>query len=142
LVFKKWLSLQEVGTSTGDVAGFKRISIPLIRRVWPWNVEDPFFKKKNKNEEYLPRSDEEEREIEQVLRTPRDIKILDDQYNFMRILIQYPLKSILVRIPRKDKSFYQHKMIAKNMFNKGQYEKLAKWLRKGCSEGDFECHAK
>lgn len=50
--FKEWL-LQEVGTSTANVAGFSRISIPLIRRKWankivfpdPWEDEDEFFKR-------------------------------------------------------------------------------------------------
>ena len=48
LNFKEWLKLNEVGTSTGDVASFKRISLPMVRRQWfgPWASEDPFFKKK------------------------------------------------------------------------------------------------
>ncbi len=49
--FKIWLKLQEVGTSTASVAGFKRMVIPgPVRRQWlgPWSVEDPFFKKKKK----------------------------------------------------------------------------------------------
>ena len=33
--FKEWLDLQEVGTSTGDIAAFSRISIPMSRRMWP-----------------------------------------------------------------------------------------------------------
>lgn len=33
--FKEWLQLQETGTSTADVAVFSRISIPLVRRIWP-----------------------------------------------------------------------------------------------------------
>jgi len=35
--FKDFL-IKEVGTSTGDVAGFRRISIPLTRRMWPPNI--------------------------------------------------------------------------------------------------------
>jgi|SaaInlV_165m_DNA_2_1040747.scaffolds.fasta_scaffold231182_1 hypothetical protein len=35
--FKDYL-LQEVGTTTGDVAGFRRMSIPLTRRMWPPNI--------------------------------------------------------------------------------------------------------
>lgn len=35
--FKDFL-LQEVGTSTGDIAGFRRISLPLTRRMWPPNI--------------------------------------------------------------------------------------------------------
>jgi len=48
--FKEWL-LKEVGTSTGDIAGFRRISIPMWRRMWPPMVstmfeEDPPKKEK------------------------------------------------------------------------------------------------
>lgn len=32
--FKEFL-LKEVGTSTGDIAGFRRIAIPMVRRMWP-----------------------------------------------------------------------------------------------------------
>lgn len=51
--FKKWLKMNEVGTSTGSIAGFSRISIPMIRRKWAnkWGEEDPFFKKKKKTKE-------------------------------------------------------------------------------------------
>ncbi len=35
--FKEWL-IKEVGTSTGDVAGFKRISIPMVRRTWAKDI--------------------------------------------------------------------------------------------------------
>jgi hypothetical protein len=50
--FKGWLELQEVGTSTGDVAGFQRQIMPIIRRanLGPWgsDYKDPFFEKKKK----------------------------------------------------------------------------------------------
>ena len=50
--FKKWLQLQEVGTSTGDVAIFSLPVLPMIRRMWfpPWGDEDQddFFKKSKK----------------------------------------------------------------------------------------------
>lgn len=43
LDFREWLKLNEVGTSTGDVASFQRVVIPgVVRRRWP----DPVFKKK------------------------------------------------------------------------------------------------
>jgi hypothetical protein len=60
--FKKWLQLQEVGTSTGCVAGFARISLPLIRRTWfGWEEEDPFFKKsKNKRKKLKEEFNESE----------------------------------------------------------------------------------
>lgn len=49
MTFKEWLKLQEVGTSTADVAFFQRpIFGSTIQRKWlgPWAQEDPFFKKK------------------------------------------------------------------------------------------------
>jgi len=50
LSFKQFMKLQEVGTSTGDVAAFKRMTIPgqIKRQFPPWGDEDPFFKKKKK----------------------------------------------------------------------------------------------
>ena len=39
--FKEWL-IKEVGTSTGDVAAFRRISIPMSRRMWPPSVATMF----------------------------------------------------------------------------------------------------
>lgn len=48
--FKEWLELQEVGTSTGSVAGFARISLPMVTRQFVpfWGEGDPFFRKKKK----------------------------------------------------------------------------------------------
>lgn len=48
--FKEFM-IQEVGTSTGDIAGFSRISIPLTRRMWPSpvNVLEDDSKKKSKS---------------------------------------------------------------------------------------------
>lgn len=46
--FKEFLKLQETGTSTGDIAGFARPVMPMVRRFGPWGKEDPFFKKKKK----------------------------------------------------------------------------------------------
>lgn len=48
--FTDWLKdkeLHEVGTSTGDVAMFKRpiFGDDMVRRYWPWGEADPFFKK-------------------------------------------------------------------------------------------------
>jgi len=45
--FKKWF-LNEVGTSTSSVAQFVRPAIGMTTRMWPWDQEDPFFKKKKK----------------------------------------------------------------------------------------------
>lgn len=33
--FEKWISLKEVGTSTGDVAVFSRMTLPMVRRTFP-----------------------------------------------------------------------------------------------------------
>ena len=32
--FKDWL-IKEVGTGTGDIASFARMTLPMVRRVWP-----------------------------------------------------------------------------------------------------------
>jgi len=42
--FKEWL-LQEVGTTTADIATFRRMSIPLVRRIWPPSVATMFADK-------------------------------------------------------------------------------------------------
>lgn len=46
--FKEWLNLQETGTSTGDVAGFARICMPMVYRWWPTEMDDEKNKKKKK----------------------------------------------------------------------------------------------
>lgn len=48
--FKEWMKLQEVGTSTGSIAGFSRIAIPTVRRQFMphWGEGDPFFTSKKK----------------------------------------------------------------------------------------------
>lgn len=51
--FKEWLKLQESGTSTGDVAGFSRISIPLVRRVWGSNAVEDMYPDKDKKKKKL-----------------------------------------------------------------------------------------
>jgi len=53
--FKEWLKLHEVGTSTGSVAGFSRMTIPMVRRQFMphWGENDPFFTKKKKKKEML-----------------------------------------------------------------------------------------
>jgi hypothetical protein len=41
--FKEFLQFDETGTSTADIAGFSRICIPMVRRVWGSNqVEDMY----------------------------------------------------------------------------------------------------
>lgn len=61
--FKEFMQqFDEVGTSTADVAGFKRISIPMNRRMWPPEVEgmfpDPQPKKKKRKPHRQPQVEE------------------------------------------------------------------------------------
>lgn len=48
--FATWLTKNEVSTSTGDVAGFARPMMDIVRRnsFGVWSTEDPFFYKKRK----------------------------------------------------------------------------------------------
>lgn len=49
--FKSWLNekiIEENATGTNCIAGFARMTMPLVRRIWPQEVEDDFFKKKKK----------------------------------------------------------------------------------------------
>jgi len=48
--FKEWMQIQEVGTSTSCVAAFSRITLPLVRRLWPmdWGSWKDDRKKKKK----------------------------------------------------------------------------------------------
>lgn len=46
--FKEWLEIQETMTSTGDIAGFSRIVMPLSRRLWPGDYSDEALGKKKK----------------------------------------------------------------------------------------------
>jgi hypothetical protein len=48
--FKDWL-IREAGTTTGDIAGFRRMTLPLVRRMFPPEIatmyaNDPPGKKK------------------------------------------------------------------------------------------------
>ncbi len=56
--FKQWLN--ETGTSTGDIAGFSRITIPLVRRWWvsDWEEEQKTGKKRKKKTYMLPQVQE------------------------------------------------------------------------------------
>ncbi len=60
--FKEWLELNETGTSTGNIAGFPRIVMPLVRRNWPSDLSDENLgkkKKKKKKKAYrVPQLDE------------------------------------------------------------------------------------
>jgi hypothetical protein len=40
--FKEWFELQETMTTTADIAGFKRITIPLVRRMYPPEIATMF----------------------------------------------------------------------------------------------------
>lgn len=58
--FREWLKLHETGTSTADIAGFSRITIPLVRRWWisDWEEEQAGKKKKKRNPYKLPQVEE------------------------------------------------------------------------------------
>lgn len=60
--FKDFIELQETGTSTEDIAGFKRITIPYVTRAWPTEPEDLYpevGEKKPKRKFYrVPQIDE------------------------------------------------------------------------------------
>lgn len=60
--FKEFLQLDEAGTTTGDIAGFSRITLPLVRRIWPTEVEDLYpaqYKTERKKRSYrVPQVDE------------------------------------------------------------------------------------
>lgn len=62
--FKQWMLYKECGTSTGDIAGFSRISIPLVTRTWAPNVVfdmDPthnYPKKRKKRAKKQPQVEE------------------------------------------------------------------------------------
>jgi hypothetical protein len=69
--FKEWLKLQEVGTSTGSVAGFSRMTIPMVRRQFMphWGEGDPFFtSKKKKKKEVL-------KEVDTSMFDPKEVKM-------------------------------------------------------------------
>lgn len=48
--FAHWLATNEVSTSTGDIAGFSRPMMDVVRRDWlgVWGEDDPFFHKNRK----------------------------------------------------------------------------------------------
>lgn len=59
--FKDFIKMDEVGTSTSSIASFKRISIPLTRRIFPPEIGwiDPEDDKKGKKKPYrVPQIDE------------------------------------------------------------------------------------
>ena len=70
MTFKEWMKLQEVGTSTGSVAGFSRMTIPMVRRQFMphWGEDDPFFTKKKKKKEVF-------KEVDVSMYDPKEIKM-------------------------------------------------------------------
>lgn len=55
--FKQWFN--ETMTSTGDIAGFRRPILPILRRDWmPFFGEDPEPMKRKKREYRQPQVDE------------------------------------------------------------------------------------
>lgn len=81
--FKEWL-LKEIGTSTGCIATFSRISIPLVRRTWPFEEDDDKRKKRKK--------------IKESVMTPQDqTRIWNEVNPLMRVLQEYFGKKIMER---------------------------------------------
>jgi hypothetical protein len=58
--FKEFIDLTETGTSTADIAGFSRICIPLVRRMYPNEIDIGFGKntKRTKVTYKVPQLDE------------------------------------------------------------------------------------
>jgi hypothetical protein len=69
--FSEWLQLRETATSTGDIAGFKRMTLPMVTRQWVghWGDEDPFFKKKKKKKNLEEEWKKADRNLDQRYRT-------------------------------------------------------------------------
>jgi hypothetical protein len=60
MTFKEWL-VKEVGTGTGDIACFARMTLPMVRRMWPPAVatmfaQNPPEKKKIKRQPQVQES--------------------------------------------------------------------------------------
>ena len=53
--FKKWMQLQEVGTSTSCIAGFSRMTLPMVRRMWSTNQKKKVYMQPQVKEESDPR---------------------------------------------------------------------------------------
>ncbi len=100
--FKEWL-LKEVGTTTGDIAAFRRISIPMTRRMWPPPVstmfeQDPPGKKKVKQQpqvqESLDISKYDPKQIKMGLEVEQehnrgDVDVVDSKEDLMKIVIAH-----------------------------------------------------
>lgn len=50
--FRDWMKMQETMTSTGCIAGFSRIALPLSRRMWPTDHSEE--EKKEPKKKKLP----------------------------------------------------------------------------------------
>lgn len=104
--FKEWLKLNEVGTSTGSIAGFARMAIPLVRRQWmpywsdqSWTEEpDPFFKKKKKKKnESVDVSKYDPKEIKMGLEVEKehdggegkDVDVVRNKDDLMKIVVAH-----------------------------------------------------
>ena len=55
--FKEWM-IQEVGTSTSCIAGFSRITIPMVRRTWPTDWGNWYQDRKKKKPLKQPQVEE------------------------------------------------------------------------------------
>jgi hypothetical protein len=57
----RFKDFMETGTSTADIAGFSRIALPLVKRVWPTEVEDMYPDGKKRKKHRVPQLDEQSR---------------------------------------------------------------------------------
>jgi len=66
--FRDFLQFDEVGTSTSCIAGFKRIAIPNVRRIFPPELGfiDPEEKKDKKNPYRVPQLEENFSQVSQL----------------------------------------------------------------------------
>lgn len=55
--FREFLNIQEAGTSTGDIAGFSRICIPMVRRQWATHMTDWKGKRKGYKQPQVQEAD-------------------------------------------------------------------------------------
>lgn len=99
--FKEWMKLQEVGTSTGSVAGFARMTLPMVRRQFMphWGEGDPFFTKKKKKvlKETLDTSMFDPKEIKMGMKVEKehdggegkDVDVVGPKSDLLKIVVAH-----------------------------------------------------
>lgn len=48
MTFREFITMQETMTSTANIAGYSRITLPLVQRTWPSDLSDEANKKRKK----------------------------------------------------------------------------------------------